>query len=824
MNDRKTPQELLNDLKKYEKDYKSRSLLSTDINFLKKMTEKLREPKNSTLPEAEINKVRDEVAYEIDPLLKNFAKLKADIQNEINNKQQNSNFVNEVAELAQKASENIQRQKQNQKDQERGAREKEHFRKEKEKQQTSQNKNTTFNKSTAPTQKQLRKTMDTCLKKILNQIQEINRQKQQRVSINDIDSLALNGKLNEIKLQLEKEKKSILSLIKLPKLSSSEVKMHQMETYELIKNVRKNLEKLQEKTEDKHKTRDAHEDLRNFQEKLLEHKRKSKVQHLKNIIMQAFPTTQPAFEVTYGIYADRWHRRILAFMASYPPSLESDTAQETIENAIKIVMGKKAVLIKKYNAIKAYFENKIKQNQLENPLIYFDDNDLRVDVGYGPKEFQALFPEFTYYDGVFAKEILGGATFFGKSPAQSFTPEFFTIQYDTQLKKEMARIMEVAEQEFKKPLPSKTKINLTDPTQETQIVKNCFENNKGLVVGERHEDKTPKQFLIDNMELFKAQGVTALYMEHLLHETHQAMLDEYIKSPINSPMPRPLELYLAHLDRERKLKHPATFTMVVKKAKEHGIRVIAIDSEATYQLGVENSFGQMDNKDNDRIKAMNIAMLERYNEYNDGEKFLVFVGSAHVSTYLNVPGVSDLLGCPNIVIHDAANEQQATVKQDVEYTAEGENLNFDILYERHSTSFIDALNSYILSRWNSAAQDKQLPLKSMVEIERIKDTGELFAFADSYFHKLSKFFGGYSAKDKITAALKLRSLLEAKNENESNKIIKTITQKDLDVLNDGALGRCINKFQDSLPKKFLKMFKEHKTENISNWLQIKASK
>jgi hypothetical protein len=141
------------------------------------------------------------------------------------------------------------------------------------------------------------------------------------------------------------------------------------------------------------------------------------------------------------------------------------------------------------------------------------------------------------------------------------------------------------------------------------------------------------------------------------------------------------------MDKERCLSGRATFTAVVKAAKEQGIRIVAIDSEASYRIGVTNTVRDLndDRRLKKRCEAMNMAMLERYKQYKDGGKYVVFVGSAHVSTCERVPGVSDLLGCPNMVISDLKkDESQEIIEQNIQYKYGTVNkaIHFDILYHR----------------------------------------------------------------------------------------------------------------------------------------------
>lgn len=336
----------------------------------------------------------------------------------------------------------------------------------------------------------------------------------------------------------------------------------------------------------------------------------------------------------------------------------------------------------KYGKLKKLFEEVIKKLDLKDPLIFYDDKALRIDIGYGPKEFIAIFSHFgDLYVALY--EVLGVSAF--EAPINSCKQQ----DYFDYLEAEKQRLITNATAAFSKPLPEKKlfPLSVTGNFDEATFVKDCIQFNKGLVIGERHRDKSPKQFLIDNMALLKSQGVTTLYMEHLLHECHQEMLDAYLKSPIDAPMPKRLELYLRHLDFEQELDGSATYINIVKSAKENGIRVVAIDSEATYQIGITRNLSDLNDTQLsiDRLKAMNISMLERFSQYNDGGKYIAFIGSGHVSTCNGVPGVSDLLGCPNIVIHDLKKAQtQEKIEVNAQYTdIKNITANFDFLYERN---------------------------------------------------------------------------------------------------------------------------------------------
>lgn len=330
-----------------------------------------------------------------------------------------------------------------------------------------------------------------------------------------------------------------------------------------------------------------------------------------------------------------------------------------------------------YNLLKHYFEDKKNLLGLRNPLIFYDDNAMRVDIGYGPKEFPILFPELLHQ----RKRNYG---------PRAKTQKDIVLRdgYENELHSERERLLEIAEHANRIPLPPKPNIVLDSQLNtEDALIANLFTAHRGLVVGEIHEHSSPKRFLIAHMKRLAELGVTRIYMEHLL-DRHQPLLDE-------EGLPQELALYLSHLDEGHEVKdhyrendeQAGTFLNVVKTAKKYGIQIIAIDSEATYAIGGAKNYTELLEEDSStamRYTLMNTAMLERFEQYDDGGKYLVFVGSGHASTSRNVPGVSELLGCPSLVIHDRDEEHAvATLENHVDYEKGTKDAtHYDFLYYR----------------------------------------------------------------------------------------------------------------------------------------------
>lgn len=345
----------------------------------------------------------------------------------------------------------------------------------------------------------------------------------------------------------------------------------------------------------------------------------------KTITNSIINPTKAPFKRAYTIYAsyerekvDKMYRQIKEVEAT--PAIEfvrrsernniSNEAAEAIKTEFlkqlhsmipseEKLQSRSEVHRERYKQLKKYFEDKITELGLKQPLIFFDEAALRIDIGYGPKEFETLFPDFT--NGPFRRLLYPDISMWKID--EVFKENAIDEDYKKELNNEAQQILTRANQIFNQAnehLPEKKPIELpSNHISEQGLIHNILQvnDNKAFILGENHNDQSPKQFLIDNMAYFKTQGVTTLYFEHLLHDKHQRLLDEYFndKTP-NAVMPIELKLYLQHLDKERKFTGSATFTNVVKAAKENGIRIIAIDTEATYQLGAQNNLADLTNR------------------------------------------------------------------------------------------------------------------------------------------------------------------------------------------------------------------------------------
>lgn len=197
------------------------------------------------------------------------------------------------------------------------------------------------------------------------------------------------------------------------------------------------------------------------------------------------------------------------------------------------------------------------------------------------------------------------------------------------------------------------------------VIPSLLKEHQGFCIGERHKEKAAKKFVIDNMHLLKQQGVTTLFMEHLFYDSTQSWLDRYVQLPEGAKMPIYLENYLQLLsdgqtNGDTKANDPNyNYVKVVQAAKEAKIRVVAIDTTVSYLAGTDDKKGVK--QDLNRYRAMNYVAAKIITQEKGRGKFVALMGSAHVATVGGQMGVSEVLGCPSVVIENRKKQPSLQV-------------------------------------------------------------------------------------------------------------------------------------------------------------------
>jgi hypothetical protein len=176
---------------------------------------------------------------------------------------------------------------------------------------------------------------------------------------------------------------------------------------------------------------------------------------------------------------------------------------------------------------------------------------------------------------------------------------------------------------------------------------NIFKDKQGMIMGEVHESRVSKEYIITNMNFFKDNGVTTLYIEHLLSDLHQEDLDDYFSSAKNVMSAR-LEKYLKNLDNQNGLSgHNCSFYNLVKQAHNVEIKVVALDCTTSYcrasQDDLTETLTKMESGERHKIFCYHSKIIIDNNQCTqDAGKWIALIGATHTNYYLDTPGLAEL--------------------------------------------------------------------------------------------------------------------------------------------------------------------------------------
>lgn len=182
-----------------------------------------------------------------------------------------------------------------------------------------------------------------------------------------------------------------------------------------------------------------------------------------------------------------------------------------------------------------------------------------------------------------------------------------------------------------------------------------FSQRKSVVIGETHHIALTRKLLIENMSALKRQSLERIYIEFLITEVHQELLDTFNTSPA-MPMPLLLKERLQWLDAHFNLSNtPHNFTQLVEAAHAQGISVMALDSAACSQLEIGNlsppGAAQTLSDQLDRVTMFNFFAHKKiqFDQAKYGpNRWLALVGLAHCNTFQGIPGLANLSNATSI--------------------------------------------------------------------------------------------------------------------------------------------------------------------------------
>jgi len=185
------------------------------------------------------------------------------------------------------------------------------------------------------------------------------------------------------------------------------------------------------------------------------------------------------------------------------------------------------------------------------------------------------------------------------------------------------------------------KLSVDPSFTDKQIFEAMYREKNGIVLGEDHDSRASKKLVMDNMHCLKELGVATLYLEHVCTDLHQAALTDYFStSGEGLPMQEHLKTFLDYLDRKNLIEQdkPYSFRKLVEKARDVGIKVIAIDCLASYRVR-----DMCDPRI--RLKVMPYfasAKIAQYQSASGSARWLAFVGSSHTNRIPKAPEIVEL--------------------------------------------------------------------------------------------------------------------------------------------------------------------------------------
>jgi hypothetical protein len=181
------------------------------------------------------------------------------------------------------------------------------------------------------------------------------------------------------------------------------------------------------------------------------------------------------------------------------------------------------------------------------------------------------------------------------------------------------------------------------------LFKEIFSKFQGVVLGENHDDSFPKIFLLNHIKFFAQKCHVKRLFTEIFWTKMQKDLDLFNKTGILSQK----------LDRHisKKLDFPDIHKMILMEAYTYGIQIFGVD---TNEEGTRmNSFRGWPIP---RLKKMNYAALQVFEEKKGEENYLGYFGGQHLnnnsnrktvtipSKIVDIPGMSELARIPSVFI------------------------------------------------------------------------------------------------------------------------------------------------------------------------------
>ncbi|KTD67638.1 hypothetical protein Lsan_0297 [Legionella santicrucis] len=312
---------------------------------------------------------------------------------------------------------------------------------------------------------------------------------------------------------------------------------------------------------------------------------------------------------------------------------------------------------------------------------------------------------------------------------------------------------------------------------------------ESFIIGEAHADISPKKFLIENIKNMKEHGCEILFMEHLFYDT-QEELDKFFETgDISDILMQQLNAMNRHgtshfygptRDISASLWNEHDYIAVLHAARKAGVRIVGVDISTVYETQAIDIGSEQ--KTNTRIPYMNYTaakiMQREISSLPPEKKWCGLMGNAHVSTFEDTPGITDIFGVRSVYVFDQQNWKNSDTrcKKVAEFNTESVILGGRDIFKGEAIFKIDPrssttslINSNPATRFRDfldrnrshkplTTKQENLAIQYLASL-KIDELCKHFGFNDKEIQHLSS----YHFVDKITPV----NLSKPKNENDT---------------------------------------------------------
>lgn len=193
-----------------------------------------------------------------------------------------------------------------------------------------------------------------------------------------------------------------------------------------------------------------------------------------------------------------------------------------------------------------------------------------------------------------------------------------------------------------RPAPGRTDTRQLDTEAPLEIMlQQMLQQQQGLVIC-ASQASSGRRLLIEQMSRFKHCGVSTLYIEALLSDAHQFDLNHYLDTSASRAPPPGLSHYL---------HQTALFNwvMLLQHARQHGIRIVALDCMARKYLEVYPELLETEDPAHTRAylehQGFNFIaqqMIRKQHSIQGRGRWLAIVTPGRASWFRQIPGVAEL--------------------------------------------------------------------------------------------------------------------------------------------------------------------------------------